>query len=120
MAMLCFNSGTMGLPKAAMLSHYNFVAQHTAAFEATPRPYAIKRLVFLPTFHVSTAPMCYVSALRAGTPHVVLRRLDVDEVLSHIPAHDITDLVVVPPMVVSFVSHRMPASQKRKCLKALE
>ena len=36
-----FSSGTTGLPKAAIQTHYNFIAEHTLVFESNPRPFPV-------------------------------------------------------------------------------
>ncbi len=42
-----FSSGTSGLPKAAVITHYNFIAQHTLAFEIIePEHYKASHIFF--------------------------------------------------------------------------
>lgn len=116
---LFFSSGTTGLPKLTKLSHYNLVAQHTLAFEHFPRPYTLKRLVALPMFHAATAPSTHVSPLRSGHPQVVMRRYDPETFLEMCAKHQITDLTLVPPQVLSLLAHPMPGTKKKILLESV-
>ena len=38
-----FSSGTTGLPKAVIITHYNLIAQHELVLGVNPRPYSVGR-----------------------------------------------------------------------------
>jgi 4-coumarate--CoA ligase len=101
-AALLFSSGTTGLPKAAMLSHLNFVAEHTLVYEAPPRPYKAIRIVALPMFHAASAPMAHTTPLRSGEKMYVLARFDLEKWFWACEKYAVTDVTMVPPVSSSF------------------
>ena len=98
-----FSSGTTGLPKAAMLSNYNFIAQHYYVEEHNPRPYQPKHLIPLPYFHVAVAPRTLFSPLRSGNDVYTMRRFALEPFLQYVEKYQITDLLMVPPMVIAII-----------------
>ncbi|KAJ5219454.1 uncharacterized protein N7498_001553 [Penicillium cinerascens] len=110
-----FSSGTTGLPKAVTITHYNLIAQHELVFSANPRPYSISRLIAVPVFHASAAPVTHISTLKAGSVAYMMRRFNLEDFLTAIEKYGITDLTLVPPIVIAIVMS--PISQKRPFLK---
>lgn len=106
-----FSSGTTGLPKAMDLSHYNCVAQHTLVMEYRPRPYELRRLICNPMFLVAQVARCSISALRGGYSMFVMRRFELKSWLHNIERFGITELNVVPAMVVMLL--QSPLLNKR-------
>ncbi|GAB7348711.1 hypothetical protein MBLNU459_g7450t1 [Dothideomycetes sp. NU459] len=98
-----FSSGTTGLPKAVMLSHKNFIAQHTLVFEYRANPWVANRLLPLPLFHVATAPSGYCNPLRTGSSTYIVQQFDLETYLSCVEKYKITDLALVPPIVIAVI-----------------
>ncbi|EME43734.1 hypothetical protein DOTSEDRAFT_62337 [Dothistroma septosporum NZE10] len=103
-AALLFSSGTTGLPKAAMLSHHNLIAQQVLFWEWGTPSWEKRRLVALPMFHAATTPLCHFSPLRTGDQMFILRRFEIESFLRCIDLHQINMGAFVPPMVHAIMS----------------
>ena len=95
-----YSSGTTGLPKGVMLSHYNLVAnlvQVNAALKYEPGESA---LAVLPFFHIYGMQILMGSLLSEGVTIVTMPRFDMEQALQLIEQHKITQFFAVPPIVL--------------------
>ncbi|KAF2104803.1 AMP-binding enzyme [Rhizodiscina lignyota] len=99
-----FSSGTTGLPKAMDMSSYNCTSQHTLVMEHRPRPYEVRRIICNPMFLVAQVARCHISALRGGYSMYIMRRFEMGPWLANIEKFRITELNVVPAMVVMLLN----------------
>ncbi|KAJ5678551.1 uncharacterized protein N7477_004184 [Penicillium maclennaniae] len=113
-----FSSGTTGLPKAVTITHLNLIAQHELVLGANPRPYPISRIIAVPVFHASAAPVTHISTLKAGSVAYMMRRFDLEQFLTVVERYNVTDLAMVPPIVIAILMS--PLSHKRPFLKKVK
>ncbi|KAF9891853.1 hypothetical protein FE257_003338 [Aspergillus nanangensis] len=112
-----FSSGTTGLPKAVTITHRNLIAQHELVFETNPRGHAVSRIVAIPVFHAAAAPSTHFGALKAGHRIYMMRRFDLPLFLKTAEQYQITDLAVVPPIVIAILM--TPLTHTRPWLKSV-
>jgi acyl-CoA synthetase (AMP-forming)/AMP-acid ligase II len=97
-----YSSGTTGLPKGVMLTHYNLVAnllQSAAVFDVREGDVM---LGVLPFFHIYGMTVIMNFALHVGATVVILQRFDLEQCLRVIQDYRVTFANVVPPIVLAF------------------
>jgi len=103
---LPYSSGTTGLPKGVMLTHRNIVAnlcQINGAqdFDGYQEPDCI--LAVLPMFHIYGMVVILKLGLCNGATIVTMPRFDFEEFLATTQKYRITNLPIVPPIVLAMV-----------------
>ncbi|KAJ5115502.1 hypothetical protein NUU61_001261 [Penicillium alfredii] len=110
-----FSSGTTGLPKAVTITHYNLIGQHELTLGINPRPYEISRVIAVPVFHASAAPVTHISTLKMGSVVYLMRRFDLEQFLRTVEKYSVTDMIMVPPIVIAILMS--PLSQQQPFLR---
>lgn len=108
LAVLPYSSGTTGLPKGVMLTHYNLTSNicQTLANGLLDR-YAIL-LDFLPFYHIYGMVVLMGAGFATGATQVVMPRFDPTLCLELIERYRITNLFVVPPALLAMVNLSHP------------
>jgi long-chain acyl-CoA synthetase len=100
-AALPYSSGTTGLPKGVMLSHYNLVAnvyQVLGPNAATLGP-ADVMLCFLPLYHIYGLTVGLTLSLTLGNTLVLMPRFDVRKLCALVIEEGVTMMPMVPPAI---------------------
>jgi acyl-CoA synthetase (AMP-forming)/AMP-acid ligase II len=105
---LPYSSGTTGLPKGVMLTHYNLVANLCQAegmrnFDGFAESDVV--MAFLPFFHIYGMVVIMMLGLAKGGTIVTMPRFDMMEFLGLVQKHRATVLPLVPPVVLGMVKH---------------
>jgi acyl-CoA synthetase (AMP-forming)/AMP-acid ligase II len=100
-AALPYSSGTTGLPKGVMLSHYNLVANvyQLLGTNGTPLTADDAMLCFLPLYHIYGLTVALTLSLALGSKLVLMPRFDVQKLCALLIQEDVTMMPVVPPAI---------------------
>ncbi|KAK2172809.1 hypothetical protein NP493_926g01032 [Ridgeia piscesae] len=105
---LPFSSGTTGLPKGVMLSHYNLVANVEQTRTGDVLNYISGSDVLLgvlPWFHIYGQVVVALSGLKAGASLISMPKFSPELFINVIKDHKPTFLHVVPPIMLFLAKH---------------
>ena len=105
LATLPFSSGTTGLPKGVMLSHYNVVANVYQTLTPGEKGAITDNdvmLCFLPLYHIYGLTVGLTLALTCGATLVLMPRFDCEGSLRAIVEEGVTLVLCVPPALLAY------------------
>ncbi|KLT43481.1 putative AMP binding protein [Cutaneotrichosporon oleaginosum] len=105
-AWMSYSSGTTGLPKGVMTTHFNFTSQlqaNNCSYHLDCGPNGDVVLGFLPMSHIYGLTISLLQPLTFGAPVVVLPRFDEIPVLEAIQKYKVTHGLLVPPLILRFL-----------------
>jgi acyl-CoA synthetase (AMP-forming)/AMP-acid ligase II len=100
-AALPYSSGTTGLPKGVMLSHYNLVANvyQTLGPNAASLVPDDVMLCFLPLYHIYGLTVALTLSLTLGSTLILMPRFDINRLCELLLRERVTMIPVVPPAI---------------------
>jgi long-chain acyl-CoA synthetase len=99
-AVLPYTGGTTGLPKAAVLTHYNMVAlmMQTLSFWPIFEEGREKIIAFLPFFHIYGQVVVMLNGLAQGATIVLFTTPDIDDILTAMERYQASGFYGVPTL----------------------
>ena len=112
-AVLPYSSGTTGMPKGVMLTHFNITSNVRQSIVARGLSGDDILLNHLPLYHIYGMTVLMAMPFSRGLTTILMPRFDAGLVLAHIARYGPTRYYTVPPAVLALVRH--PAITHTSC-----
>ena len=121
LAVLPYTGGTTGLPKAAMLTHFNMVSlqQQVMAFWPFMEEGNETAMAFLPFFHIYGQVVLMLGGLTQGHTIVLFTTPDLDDILTAVERYQASAFYGVPTLYEYLKEHDKTDRVNWKRLKAI-
>ena len=103
-AVLPYSSGTTGLPKGVMLTHYNITSNVKQGLATGQLTSDTVGLCVLPFFHIYGMTVLLSAGVALGITGVVMMRFDVEQMLQLVGKYGMTNLYLAPPAVLAMAN----------------
>ncbi|OCK77884.1 phenylacetyl-CoA ligase-like protein [Lepidopterella palustris CBS 459.81] len=108
-ALLCFSSGTSGLPKGVMISHFNVISNiiqiNTYEHAGRPEEHHDSVLGVMPQSHIYALVVICHARVYVGDNVVNLPRYSMEWMLNAIQRFNISTLFIVPPIIIQMANN---------------
>ncbi|KAH6711195.1 hypothetical protein BKA61DRAFT_645348 [Leptodontidium sp. MPI-SDFR-AT-0119] len=116
-ALLCFSSGTTGLPKAVRISHENIIAQccQMKSLRA-PGPTGVL-LSPLPLFHITGLVQIMILPAHINQEVIIMAKFNMKDMLDAIVKYKSNELWLVPPILIRLINEPLVPKYNLKHIK---
>ncbi|KPP85310.1 MAG: long-chain acyl-CoA synthetase [Rhodobacteraceae bacterium HLUCCO07] len=116
---LPYSSGTTGLPKGVMLTHWNLAANIDQTMATATTAPGEMTVAFLPFFHIYGLECLANMVLATGGGLVTMPRFDLELFLRLSSEHRTRRMYVVPPVMIALAKHPLVAEYDLSCVEQI-